>query len=117
MATVVVLEDGWDGHYVLSTAVHQAGHQVLAVQHPSLLPAALRGAAADVLLVDAAIPGVSLGGIEALAAESGLPVIATGYGPWAPVRGLTAFVQKPASPGALVHALESALARRAACAA
>lgn len=116
MARVVVLEDAWDGHYVLSTACHQAGHQVLAVQHPSLLAAALRSATADVILVDAAIPGVSLSGIETLAAEVGLPVVATGYGPWTPVRGLSAFVQKPAAPSALLTAVETALQRRA-CAA
>jgi DNA-binding NtrC family response regulator len=109
MALVIVLEDGWDGHYVLSNACHQAGHQVVAVQHPSFLASTLRANPADALLVDTAIPGVCLSGIGALAVDAGLPVVATGYGPWSPVSGLAAYVPKPASPAALVRALDRVL--------
>jgi CheY-like chemotaxis protein len=109
MALVNVLEDGWDGHYVLSSACHQAGHQVLAVQHPSFLASTLRANPADALVVDTAIPGVCLSGIGALAADAGLPVVATGYSPWTPVHGLAAFVPKPATAAALVRALDEVL--------
>lgn len=109
MAVVIVLEDAWDGHFVLSTAFHQAGHRVLAIQHPSVLQSTLRGTPADALVVDTAIPGVCLSGIGALAAEAGVPVVATGYSPWSPVGGLSAFVPKPAGPAALVKVLGEVL--------
>jgi hypothetical protein len=104
-----VLEDGWDGHYMLSSACHQAGHKVLAIQHPSVLRSTLRASAADVLVVDTAIPGVCMAGISDLAAEAGVPVVVTGYSPWTPVQGLAAFVPKPTSPAALVKALGEVL--------
>jgi CheY-like chemotaxis protein len=109
MALVIVLEDGWDGHYVLSSACHQAGYQVLAVQHPASLQSTVRSNAAAALIVDTALPGVSMSGIGAIAAEAGLPVLATGYGPWPPMLGLAGFVPKPASPAALLKALDDIL--------
>jgi CheY-like chemotaxis protein len=117
MAVVIVLEDAWDGHFVLSSAFHHAGHQVLAIQHPSMLLSTLRGTHVDALVVDTAIPGVCMAGIGALAAEAGLPVVATGYSPWTPVRGLAAFVPKPAGPAALVKALGEMLSAGVTCAA
>jgi hypothetical protein len=109
MAVVLVLEDGWDGHYVLSSACHQAGHQVLAVQHPAFLQATLSGSHVDALVVDTALPGICMSGIVTLAADAGLPLVATGYGPWTPVRGLAAFVPKPSTPAALVKVLGDVL--------
>jgi len=109
MAVVIVLEAAWDGHFALSSAFHQAGHRVLAVQNPSVLQSTLRATPADALVVDTAIPGVCIAGIGALAAEAGVPAVATGYTPWKAVGGFSTFVPKPAGPAALVEAVGEVL--------
>ena len=109
MARVIVVEDGWDGHYELAMICHQAGHQVVTVQGSGMLATALRAGGADAVVLDATLPGVCLNSIGAMACEVGVPVVATGYALKAGPRGIAAFLAKPAAAAAVLGALQAAL--------